>query len=68
MPISPNNKIEDILRQYTRSIVPKRSAQEKSKASDILAKDDSVTISEDGKKKMREKFQSDVISYLRTKY
>ena len=68
MTISPNNKIEDILRQYTRSIVPKKSVQEKSKPADIKTKDDSVTISEDGRKKMRDKFQNDVISYLRTKY
>ena len=63
-----SNKIEDILRQYVRNIVPSRNEVNKSELEEPKTTTDRVTISEDGRKKMRERFQSDILNYLRSNY
>lgn len=68
MSISTNNKIGDILREYTRSLTAPKPTGEKIKTTDVKSVENNVIISEEGKKKMRDRFQSDVINYLRTKY
>ncbi|MEE9543344.1 MAG: hypothetical protein V3V95_06135 [Thermodesulfobacteriota bacterium] len=63
-----SNKIEDIMRQYVRNIVPAKPEVKKPESEETKSANDTVAISDDGKKKMRERFQSDILNYLRNKY
>ena len=66
--IISSNKIEDIMRQYVRDIVPAKPRGKTVESGEPKPATDTVTISEDGKNKMRERFQGDVLNYLRSKY
>jgi hypothetical protein len=63
-----SNKIEDIMREYVRNITPAKREAEEGNSTEPKPVKDNVTISDDGKKKMRERFQDDILSYLRRKY
>ena len=63
-----SNKIEDIMREYIRNIAPSRPEGSKPETGEPKPVSDNVTISEDGRKMMRERFQSDILNYLRSKY
>lgn len=66
-----SNKIEDIMRQYVRNIVPTAPNDKGGKVDSEGSKKpatDTVAISKDGREKMKERFQGDILNYLRTKY
>lgn len=63
-----SNKIEDIMRQYVKDIVPAKPSDKTVVSGESKPHSDTVTISEDGKNKMRERFQGDILNYLRRKY
>jgi hypothetical protein len=68
MPIS-SYKVDNILRQYTRQVLPPSSRpQDVAKPEEKRQAADSVSISEEGLKRMRSRFQNEVLDYLRTKY
>lgn len=62
-------KVENILKQYTRQILPENKTggetQETLKSS---SQTDTVSISQEGKERIKERFQSEIINYLREKY
>lgn len=65
---SSKNSIESILRLYTSNIVSGRVILDKDNPDGSEPLEDMFVISEEGRKRMRDRFQSDVINYLRTKY
>ncbi len=65
---SSNNSIENILRLYTSNIVSNGVISDKDNPDGSGQSQDFLVISEEGKKRMRDRFQGDVINYLRAKY
>ena len=68
MAISSNNRIEGILRRYAKNIVSKKIATDKDSSAGGELFEELSVISKEGRRRMRDRFQSDIINYLRSKY
>ncbi len=68
MTISSKNRIEGILRLFAGNIVSKKVASHKDTSAGREPFEGPAVISEEGRMRMRDRFQSDIINYLRTKY
>ncbi len=68
MTISSNNRIEGVLRLYASNIVSKKGPIRNDASTPLDPFEALSVISEEGRKRMRDRFRRDIINYLRTKY
>lgn len=62
-------KVDNILKQYTKQILPEKNTPSEPKESKKAAPTaDTVNISDEGKQRIRERFQNEILDYLSEKY